>query len=275
MDTQLISAMKSNLDSCRLTLRDGTGINFKRRGIGKPIVFLPGWSMTCGFFHHQLVGLSGEFDVITLDPRSQGESDKTGRNNFRQRGQDLAEIIDALDLEPVIVVAWSLGVNDLYSYIDQFGDDHLAGAIFVDQGPKAIKTRKDDWVFADIIGLAGFFNGFKENPDEFLESFIRQCFEKGLDDETLQWMVSEARKTPQEIALLLLADGWFSDYESVLTRIEKPLAHFVTAASVESATTYLNRVLDEPILYTFASHFMFWEESTRFNECVRTFIGRC
>ncbi|MGC1476594.1 MAG: alpha/beta hydrolase, partial [Terriglobales bacterium] len=55
---------------------DGVRIHYLEAGSGRPIVFIPGWTMPAWIWQKQIDEFSKKYHVIAVDPRSQGESDK-------------------------------------------------------------------------------------------------------------------------------------------------------------------------------------------------------
>ncbi len=62
------------------------------------------------------------FRVIALDPRSQGDSEKTPEGNYLERhAQDIKELIEHLGVQDVLLLGWSNGVPDVLTFVDQNG----------------------------------------------------------------------------------------------------------------------------------------------------------
>ena len=102
------------------------------------LVFVPGWTMPEWIFQPQIDEFSKHYRVIAIDPRGQGESDvpKTGYVHTR-RGEDIAEVIDSLHVQHVVLIGWSLGVLDSLAYLHTHGD----AALFHRPQPAAYLNR--------------------------------------------------------------------------------------------------------------------------------------
>jgi pimeloyl-ACP methyl ester carboxylesterase len=90
-------------------------------GCGPPLVLIPGWTMPARIFAPQLEDLARDFRVIALDPRSQGESQKTTGHHPDRRAQDIAELLARLQLQNVVLAGWSLGVPEVLTCLDRRG----------------------------------------------------------------------------------------------------------------------------------------------------------
>jgi microsomal epoxide hydrolase len=112
---------------------DGVRLHYAETGGGRTIVMVPGWTMPAWIFEPQIRAFSEQYRVVAFDPRSQGDSDvaATGHDPWR-RGQDIAELLDRLGADPVLLMGWSLGVLDSLAFVHTHGDRRLAGLVLVD-----------------------------------------------------------------------------------------------------------------------------------------------
>lgn len=96
--------------------KDGTGIFYKDWGSGQPILFAHGWPLSSDAWDQQMLFFSQNgFRVIAHDRRSHGRSDQTFHgNNMDQYADDLAELIESLDLKDLILVGHSTGAAKLH-----------------------------------------------------------------------------------------------------------------------------------------------------------------
>jgi non-heme chloroperoxidase len=90
----------------KLTTRNGDKIFYKDWGQGQPIVFSHGWPLTSDAWNAQMLFFLNEgFRVIAHDRRGHGRSSQTWENNtMDQYADDLAELIEHLDLHDVTLV---------------------------------------------------------------------------------------------------------------------------------------------------------------------------
>ena len=127
---------KDYLQSKYLTVDTNVEIHYIEKGEGDPIIFIPGLTFSGDIFRAQVEYFSQKYRAIAIDPRGQGLSTKgTFGNNYVTHGKDLAAFIDALGLEKVILVGWSTGNLDTWSYIEQFGTEKLKAAVTIDMSP--------------------------------------------------------------------------------------------------------------------------------------------
>src|ERR1017187_9123098 len=128
---------------------DGVGIHYFEAGSGRPIVFIPGWTMPAWIWQKQIDEFSKNYHVIAVDPRSQGESDKPPYGHLPEtRARDYKELVDQLALKQPVLVGWSMACGELIKYVEKFGADNIAGLVLVD----GYLTEKPSDLFAPISG---------------------------------------------------------------------------------------------------------------------------
>ncbi|WP_165214520.1 alpha/beta fold hydrolase [Affinirhizobium pseudoryzae] len=119
------------------TTTDGTRLFYKDWGTGQPIVFAHGWPLSSDAWDQQMLffGENG-FRVIAHDRRSHGRSDQTwDGNHMDQYADDLAELIEALDLKDAILVGHSTGGGEVAHYIGRHGTARVAKVVLVGAVP--------------------------------------------------------------------------------------------------------------------------------------------
>jgi len=119
------------------TTSDGTRLFYKDWGTGQPVLFAHGWPLSSDAWDQQMLffGRNG-FRVIAHDRRSHGRSDQTwDGNNMDQYADDLAELIEALDLRDAILVGHSTGGGEVAHYIGRHGTARVAKVVLVGAVP--------------------------------------------------------------------------------------------------------------------------------------------
>ncbi|MEU0430186.1 alpha/beta hydrolase [Streptomyces sp. NPDC006290] len=128
------------------TAKDGTQIFYKDWGSGQPVVFSHGWPLTADAWDAQMkVMADNGFRAVAHDRRGGGRSGQTwDGNNLDTYADDLAAVIDALDLRDVILVGHSTGGGEVTRYIGRHGSGRVAKAVLVGAiPPLMLKTEEN------------------------------------------------------------------------------------------------------------------------------------
>ena len=117
--------------------KDGTEIYYKDWGNGQPVVFSHGWPLSADAWDPQMLFLGQKgYRVIAHDRRGHGRSGQPWNgNNMDQYADDLAELMDALDLKDAIMVGHSTGGGEVAHYIGRHGQKRVAKAVLVGAVP--------------------------------------------------------------------------------------------------------------------------------------------
>lgn len=128
-----------------LTVTDGTRIAYRDIGSGQPILFSHGWPLASDAWEAQLLffGHNG-FRVVAHDRRGHGSSDHTWHgNSIDQYADDLAELVESLDLRDLVLVGHSTGGGEVARYIGRHGTARVARVVMVGAVPP-LMLRTDD-----------------------------------------------------------------------------------------------------------------------------------
>lgn len=107
---------------------DGTTLAYQDYGTGTPIVFVAGWSLPGDMWEYQLhFFLEQGYRCILPDRRGHGRSDRpAGGYDVDTRADDLAGLIEELDLRDVTLVAHSGGGGEAVRYLSRHGSERVA-----------------------------------------------------------------------------------------------------------------------------------------------------
>jgi non-heme chloroperoxidase len=126
--------------------KDGIEIYYKDWGKGQPIVFSHGWPLSADDWDAQMMFfLNRGFRVIAHDRRGHGRSTQTDSgHDMDHYADDLAAVVQALDLKDAIHVGHSTGGGEVVHYIARHGESRVAKAAIISAVPPLmVKTDKN------------------------------------------------------------------------------------------------------------------------------------
>jgi non-heme chloroperoxidase len=116
-----------------LETRDRTRLFHLDWGAGKPVVFLHAWALNADLWEYQMTELADHgLRCIAYDRRGHGRSSDPGRGyDFDTLADDLATVLDRLDLHGVTLVGHSMGGGEVARYLSRHGKARIARAVLV------------------------------------------------------------------------------------------------------------------------------------------------
>jgi non-heme chloroperoxidase len=152
-----------------ITMQDGTQIYYKDWGEGQPVVFSHGWPLDADAWENQMVFLaSNGYRCVAHDRRGHGRSSQpSGGNEMDTYADDLATLIEELDLKDATLVGHSTGGGEVARYIGRHGTSRVAKAVLVSAVPPLMLKTEANPGGLPIEAFDEIRAGIMADPSQF------------------------------------------------------------------------------------------------------------
>ena len=265
---------------------DGTDLFYKDWGSGRPVVFVHGWPLQADMWEYQMVPLfrSG-LRTIAADRRGFGRSGQpAGGYDYDSLADDLAILLDALDLHDVTLVGFSMGGGEVVRYLARHGGARVSRAVLVSSVTPFLERTPDNPDGVDRGVFDTMIEQLQTDRPHFLASFGKAFFGAGLlsspvSAELLEWCGDMALQGSPLATLDCVRAFSGTDFRADLAAVRVPtlVIHGTSDATVplevsgrRTAASIAGARLVE---YQGAPHGLFYTEKNRLNADLLGFIG--
>ena len=259
----------------------GVELFYRDWGAGRPIVLVASWSLPSDSWGYQMQALvEAGYRTIAFDRRGHGRSTDPGHGyDFDTLADDIAAVLDALDLHDAVLVGHSMGCNEIVRYLTRHGSARTAGAVLLGtMTPFVLKTQDNP----DGID-AGFFDAFREQLMRDFPQWIDDNMVPFVHPETPTGMKNWFRQMALGASLQALVACNRSlvntDFRQELARIDVPTLLIAgendASAPLELTARPTARLIPNATLrvYDGAPHGMFITDMARVKRDLLEFVG--
>ena len=152
-----------------ITVKDGTTIFYKDWGSGPVVTFSHGWPLCSDAWDGQMLFLAQNgFRVVAHDRRGHGRSSQAwSGNDMNGYADDLAALIEALDLTDVTMVGHSTGGGEVARYIGRHGTKRVAAAVLIGAVPPVMVKSAANPDGVPIEVFDGLRSGVAKDRSQF------------------------------------------------------------------------------------------------------------
>ncbi len=258
-----------------LTTSDGVNLHYidarptGRAAPGHVLVLIPGWTMPGWIFGPQITAFAPLCRVIAFDPRGQGDSEVPASGyTAERRGQDIAELLDALRAPKVVLLGWSLGVLDSLAYVSSHGAGRLSALVLIDNSIGENPPPRPE--------PAPRYSRHARRPSypASMAAFVRGMFHTPQPEAYLDRLTATCLITPEPVARALLnyrvprtvwRDAVYSAGVPILYCVRTGLAG-------QAENLARNDTQAEIVIFRNAGHALFVDDAARFNAVLAGFL---
>ena len=272
---------KDRIESKYFCVSPGIELHYLEKGEGRPLVFIPGLTFSGEIFKAQLEYFSGNYRVIAIDPRGQGLSAKTvDGNDYMTHGRDLAALMDGLGLDGAVLVGWSTGNLEVWSYIRQFGKEKLRGAVTIDMSPLPLSADPTWWTEGTMEELSEVATQYLTSPEGsrafFSDYATGVMIQHEMEPAELEYLLDISGRTPYWVCKALFCDAIFSNFLETAREVGAgmPSLMFIAEHWAGVARPFVEQQLPGYEIQVMGGHLMFYEYPEKWNGLLEEFLNR-
>ena len=192
-----------------VTTKDGAEIYYKDWGAGQPVVLSHGWPLSSEAWAGQMLFLAQHgYRVIAHDRRGHGRSSQTSSgNDMNTYADDLAAVMDHLDLKNAVLVGHSTGGGEVARYVGRYGTKRVEKVVLIAAIPPIIVKTDANPEGLPMEVLDGLRAGLVKDPSQFYQDLALMFYganragakvSQGMLDQFWLWSMQASLKSVYE-----------------------------------------------------------------------------
>lgn len=207
---------------------DGTHLFYQDWGMGQPVVFIHGWGLGAKMWEYQMTALSSQgLRCIGYDRRGCGRSDQPGHGyDYDTFADDLAALVEQLDLRDVTLVGYSSGGGDVARYLSRHRSDRISQTVLLGSITPFILRTEDNPDGLDKSVFDGMIAALERDRPQFLAASASSFFGAKLptvsiSPEIMQWGIRLALQASPK-ATIEMVHAFSTDFRPDMSAFTMP-----------------------------------------------------
>jgi non-heme chloroperoxidase len=263
--------------------RDATSLFYSDWGEGKPAVFAHAWALNSDMWAYQIPDfVDSGLRCVTYDRRGHGRSDRPRDGyDYDTFADDLASLIEHLDLHEITLIAHSLGCSEIIRYLSRHSDARVKRVVLLAPTMPRLRKAIDNPDGLDERILAASAEALKTDVPQWCADnappfFGRSSVSPGLTD----WVTRQIVDTPLKVLLDTAATFATADFRGELPSVRVPtlILHGDLDASAPIELTGQKTAELIPgsrlLVYEGSGHGLYAADHERVNSDILAFINR-
>lgn len=262
---------------------DGTRIAYQDYGQGRPIVFVASWALSSDMWEYQIPFFVEQgFRCVALDRRGHGRSDRPSTGYDLDTGaDDLAALLEHLDLREVTLVGHSVGGAEVARYLARHGEDRIARAAFVSSTLPFLKLTDDNPEGFPEAVLQATLTAFRTDRPKWFARQAQVWFATHFNEvspATVDHTITQCLATSPWAGAKLFESAFHEDHRAGLREITIPslVVHGTadSSAMIDVTSRRTAKLIPGAIFkeYPTASHGLYFTHKDRLNTDLLDFI---
>lgn len=202
---------------------------YEDHGDGPTVVLLHGWPLDSRSWEPQLHPLlAAGYRVITYDRRGFGRSSRpTAGYDFDTLADDLAAVLDEIDVQDAVLIGFSLGTGEVVRYIGRHGTGRLRATVIIESLAPSFAHSDENPKGVDAAGVAGVQSAIIADRYAWLTGLIGDFLNldnylgKRVSDQTVQALWNAGAEAAA-YATWACPPGWLEDFSADLRKLDVP-----------------------------------------------------
>jgi non-heme chloroperoxidase len=261
--------------------RDGTRLHWCAWGRGAPVLFVHSWAMETRMWDYQFAALADRgLRCVGYDRRGHGRSDVAATGyDYDTLADDLAQVVEALDLSDVTLVGHSMGAGEIVRYLTRHGSGRVKRIALLAPTTPLLRQTPDNPQGFPAEALEAMRAQWRRDFPKWVADNTAPFFTPETSPELIKWGIDLLLRISLPVAIECNRAVTGTDFRAELRRIEVPtlLLHGDTDASAPLALTGRPTAALIPDctlkIYEGAPHGLMYTHMARVNADLAAFAG--
>jgi len=259
---------------------DGANLFYKDWGKGEPVLFVHSWALNSDMWQYQMIHLAGQgLRCVAYDSRGHGRSSDPGRGyDYDTLADDLAAVIEQLNLRGITLVGHSMGGGEIVRYLSRHGAGRIARVALASPSLPFILKTADNPDGVDKNVLEHLRAAWSKDFPKWLADNARPFFTPETSPEMIQWGVRMCMQTSLKALIDCNRADTETDFRAELPKITVPTLIIHGDKDVSTPLELTGRKTARLIpgsqlkVYEGAPHGLMFTHMDRFNRDLHNFI---
>src|SRR5215467_2607113 len=203
---------------------DGARLFVKEWGVGDPVVFVHSWAVNSDLWQYQMLFLASQgMRSIAFDQRGHGRSSDSGRGyEYDTLSDDLAAVLEKLDLRGVSLVGHSMGCGTIVRYLTRKGTSRVKQLVLVSPTMPFLLKTADNPQGVDKAAFERLRSGWAKDFPRWLSENARPFFTPDTSEGMIEWGISMVRQASLKALIDCNRADAETDFRMELPKIALP-----------------------------------------------------